>query len=63
MPSYTKNFRNTTRTTFAREATIDAFGSKAIQALDEPGFEGRRPHEPPRRLSDIAALLVRRRAA
>ena len=41
MPSYSKIFRNASRAAYAHQAAIDAFGSKAIQALDEPGFEGR----------------------
>ena len=43
MPFYTKNFRNTTRTSFARAAALDAFGYRAIHVLDEPDFADRAP--------------------
>ncbi len=44
--------------TFAREAAIDAFGPRAIQALDEPGFEDRRPTHEPRPIGKIAAKVT-----
>ncbi len=46
------------RATFAREAAIDAFGPRAIQARDEPGFEDRRPAHGPRPLGQIAAQVT-----
>ena len=49
MPSYySKNFRNATRAAYAREAVLDAFGRRAIRALDEPDFEDRESNEVPR---------------
>ncbi len=43
---------------FAREATIAAFGGRAIQALDNPNFEDRRPDHGPRSLGKIAAEVT-----
>ncbi len=46
------------RTDFAREAAIDAFGPKAIRALDEPDFEDRKPEQLPRHLGQVAAKVI-----
>ncbi len=59
MPSYTKTFRNATRAAFAREAAINAFGPKAITALDEPDFEDRKPHEGPRHIGEVATKVTK----
>ncbi len=46
------------RTDFAREAAIDAFGPKAIRALDEPDFEDRKPERLPRHIGQVAAKVI-----
>ena len=46
------------RADFAREATIAAFGGRAIQALGNPNFEDRRPDHGPRSLGKIAAKVA-----
>ncbi len=43
MTFYRNTYHNATRAAFAREATIDAFGPRAIRALDEPDFRDRKP--------------------
>ena len=59
MPFYTKNCRNTTRAAYAREATITAFGPRAVPALDEPGFQDRQPDHGPRRIGEVATTVTR----
>ena len=51
------------RASFAREATIAAFGPKAIHALDEPDFADRQPDEGPRPLGQVLAKMVCRIAS
>ncbi len=46
------------RADFAREATIAAFGPKAIHALDEPNVYSHRPNHGPRPLGQIAAKVA-----
>ena len=59
MFSYSKNFRNASRAAFAREAAINAFGHKAITALDEPDFEDRKPQEGPRHIGEVATKVTK----
>ena len=58
MASYSKTYHKATRAAFAREAAIDAFGPRAVPALDESDFEDRRPDHGPRPLGQIAAQVT-----
>ncbi len=57
MSSYSKNFRNATREAFAREAALEAFGHRALWALDDAGFEDRSPNETPSLAAEVLARL------
>ena len=46
------------RAAFARQATISAFGPKAIHALGEPDFADHRPDCGPRPIGKIAAKVA-----
>ena len=43
MPYYRKSFRNASRTSFARECTLAAFGPAAIHHLNGTAFVDREP--------------------
>ncbi len=58
MRLYSKTFQNTTRASFAREAVLDAFGPRAVPALDEPGFQDRQPDHGPRRIGEVTNKVV-----
>ena len=49
---------NSSRASFAREAAIDAFGPRAVYALDEPDVYSHRPDHGPRPLGQIAAKVA-----
>lgn len=46
------------RQTFARQATLQAFGARAQSVLDAPGFRDRSPNQQPRYIGKIAAKVT-----
>ncbi len=47
------------RADFAREAAIDVFGPRAVQALDHNHFKDRQPGQAPRLLEQITVKVAR----
>ncbi len=58
MHSYTENFRNTTRATFARSAVYEEFQPQHARAITQSDFRDRRPNDGPRHIGEVAAGVV-----
>ncbi len=59
MTFYRKTYHNATLDAFAREAALDVFGPRAIQALDHNDFKDRQPGQAPRLLEQITVKVAR----